>query len=100
MIMNRYETPAAIKHDAKTLTEDARALLAATAEMTDRSITEARERLLTALDKGRLACESLQDKALRTAHQANETLHNHPYEAMAAGFGVGILVGILLRGCD
>jgi ElaB/YqjD/DUF883 family membrane-anchored ribosome-binding protein len=98
--MNRYETPAALKHDAQTLTEDARALVAATAQMTDRKITEARELLQSALEKGKLTCESLQDKALRTARYADETLHNHPYEAMAAGFGVGIVLGILLKGRD
>lgn len=98
--MNRYETPAALKHDAQTLAEDARALLAATAQMTDRKITEARERLQSALEKGKLTCESLQDKALKSARYANETMHNHPYEAIAAGFGVGILLGVLLKGRD
>lgn len=94
--MNRYETPNALRHDAHTLAEDARALLDATAEITDKKISDARKRLTEALEHGQETYARLQEKVVRGAKVADQAVHDHPYPTVAAAFGVGVLLGFLL----
>ena len=49
---NRLETPSAVRHDARTLADDARGLLEATKEIGDEKVAECRERLTEALENG------------------------------------------------
>lgn len=94
--MNRYETPDAIRHDAQTLAEDARALWAATAEIADERVTQARSRLASALEKSERMCEDLRSRVVESAKAADRALHEHPYPTMGVVFGIGALVGFLL----
>jgi ElaB/YqjD/DUF883 family membrane-anchored ribosome-binding protein len=94
--MNRYETPNALRHDARTLAQDARALLDATAEITDEKIAEARERLAAALNSGKQTCDRLQEKASQGARAADAAIRSHPYESIAVALGVGTLLGFVL----
>ena len=98
--MNRYETPDAIRHDARTLAEDARALLNATAEVTDKKVAEARQRLAETLEAGKETFARFQEKAVQTAHRADETVRSHPYESLGVAFGIGALIGLLLSRRD
>ncbi len=95
--MNRYETPQALCHDAHSLADDARALLEATAELTDTQIAEARRRLSAALENGKGVYAGLQDRVVRGANVADEAVHQHPYQGMAAALGLGALLGYLLH---
>ena len=94
--MNRYETPDALRHDARTLKEDARALIEATAEITDMKVAEARKRLMEALERGKETYAHLQERIVQGAKAADHAVHDHPYPTMAAAFGFGALVGFLL----
>ena len=94
--MNRYETPNALRHDAHTLAEDARALLDATAELTDKRIADARKRLTEALEHGQENYARLQERVIRSAKAADQAVHDHPYPTVGAAFGVGVLLGFLL----
>lgn len=94
--MNRYETPTALRHDARTLADDARALLEATAEVADEKVAEARRRLSEALERGHETYALLRDKARQGAKAADEAVRQHPYETIVAAFGIGALVGFLL----
>jgi len=94
--IHHYETPGALRHDAHTLVEDARALLEATAQITDEKVTEARKRLTEALETGQEAYENLRERVLLGAKAADRAVHEHPYPTMAVAFGVGALVGFLL----
>jgi ElaB/YqjD/DUF883 family membrane-anchored ribosome-binding protein len=98
--MNRYETPEALRHDARTLAEDARALLNVTAEVTDKKVTEARKRLAETLEAGKETYARLQEKAVQTAQRADETVRTHPYESLGVAFGIGALIGFLLSRRD
>jgi ElaB/YqjD/DUF883 family membrane-anchored ribosome-binding protein len=98
--MNRYETPTALRHDARTLAEDARALLDATADLTDKKIAEARQRLNEALDSGKQTYARLTDKAVQGAQAVDETIRSNPYQALAIAFGVGALLGFLVTRRD
>ena len=94
--MTRYETPDALKHDARTLADDTRALLDATAEITDQKIAEARQRLMEPLKNGKQTYDRLRDKASQGVQAADQSIRNNPYQSMAIAFCVGALFGILI----
>jgi ElaB/YqjD/DUF883 family membrane-anchored ribosome-binding protein len=75
--------------DIGSLAEDARALIAATADVAGDKVGEARKRLAAALENAR-------DKAVRSAKAVDEAVREHPYQAVAIGVGVGALIGYLL----
>ena len=92
-------------NDLGTLAEDARALIAATADVAGEKVGEARKRLAAALESGKEIYGRVKDKAVEGAKAADETVRANPYQAIAIGVGVGALVGYLLgrkcsRNCD
>jgi ElaB/YqjD/DUF883 family membrane-anchored ribosome-binding protein len=93
---SRYETPGALRHDAHTLADDARALLEATSEVADEKIAAARERLADALASGKQTYARLQQRVTEGAKVADQAVRTHPYQSIAVGFGIGILVGMLI----
>lgn len=95
-IMSHYKTPEALRHDARTVAEDARALMEATAEFTDEKVAKARKRLADALEQGRGIYAGLQEKAVDGAKAVDECVREHPYQSIAIAFGVGALLGVLL----
>jgi ElaB/YqjD/DUF883 family membrane-anchored ribosome-binding protein len=98
--MPRYQTPTALRNDARTLAGDARALLEATAQITDEKIAAARQRLTEALESGKQTCNRLQEKVSQGAQAADEAVRSHPYQSIAIAFGVGALVGFLISRRD
>ena len=98
--MTRYETPDALRHDAHTLAEDARALLEATAQITDEKVAQARQRLTEALAAGKQGFARLQEKASQSAQAADQAIRNNPYQSLAIAFGVGALIGFLVSRRD
>jgi ElaB/YqjD/DUF883 family membrane-anchored ribosome-binding protein len=93
--MNSYETPGALRHDVNALADDAKALLAATSNIADQKVAEARGRLEAALAAGKEAYGRVQERALAGARAADKCVREHPYQSIAAAFGVGALVGYL-----
>ena len=91
--MNKHAK--AISNDLSQLAEDARALIAATADMAGDKVGEARKRLAVTLERGNEMCEQAQKKALRSARAADQAVHDYPYQAIAIGIGVGALLGFL-----
>jgi ElaB/YqjD/DUF883 family membrane-anchored ribosome-binding protein len=91
----------AISQDVSQLAEDARALMAATADVAGEKVSDARKRLAAALEGGKRIFGRVQEKAVEGAKVADEAVHAHPYQAIAIGVGVGALVGYLLgRRCS
>jgi len=87
--------------DLNQLAEDAQALLAATAGVAGEKVGEARHRLAAALERGKAMAGQVRDKAVAGAKVADETVRANPYQAIAIGVGVGVLVGYLLgRRCS
>jgi ElaB/YqjD/DUF883 family membrane-anchored ribosome-binding protein len=97
--MNEYTQ--ATSNDMGTLVEDARALIAATADVAGEKVSEARKRLAAALESGKEMYGRVRDKAAEGAKAADEAVHEHPYQAIAIAFGVGAIIGYLVsrRGC-
>jgi ElaB/YqjD/DUF883 family membrane-anchored ribosome-binding protein len=95
----------ATSSDMGTLAEDARALMAATADVAGEKVSEARKRLAAALESGKKIFGRVKDKAVEGAKATDEAVREHPYQALAVAFGVGAIVGYLVarrcsRNCD
>jgi ElaB/YqjD/DUF883 family membrane-anchored ribosome-binding protein len=91
----------ATSNDMGTLAEDARALMAATADVAGEKVSEARKRLAAALERGKEIAGKVRDKAVAGAKAADEAVREHPYQAIAIGVGVGAILGyIIARRCS
>ncbi|MCU0783739.1 MAG: DUF883 family protein [Verrucomicrobia bacterium] len=95
----------AISNDMGQLAEDARALMAATADVAGEKVSEARKRLAAALERGKEIYGRVKEKAVEGAKAADEAVHEHPYQAIGIAFGVGAILGYLIsrrcsRSCD
>lgn len=90
-----------MSNDMGQLAEEARALIAATADVAGDKVVEARKRLAAALESGREMYGRVRDKAVEGAKVADQTVRENPYQSIAIGVGVGALVGYLLaRRCS
>ena len=88
-------------NDLGTLTEDARALVTATADVAGEKVGEARQRLAAALERSKEIYGRVREKAVQGAKTTDEAVHEHPYQAIGIAFGVGALIGYLVaRGCS
>ena len=95
----------ASSNDPGTLADDARALMAATADVAGDKVGEARKRLAAALERGKELYGRVRDKTVEGAQAADEAVREHPYQAMGIALGVGVLIGYLVsrrcsRNCD
>lgn len=92
---------AEIAEPAQDLMEDAKALMTATANVAEEKVVEARRRLAAALDRckdaGLEAWENIQDKAVAGARAADATVRQYPYQSLGIAFGLGAVIGFLLR---
>jgi ElaB/YqjD/DUF883 family membrane-anchored ribosome-binding protein len=90
-----------MSNDMGSLAEDARALMAATADVAGAKVAEARNRLAGALESAKAMAARARDKAVQGAKAADEAVREHPYQAIAIGVGVGAIVGFLVaRRCS
>src|SRR5450631_2811999 len=91
----------AVHNDIGTLAEDARALMAATADVAGEKVGEARNRLTAALERAKEIAGNVRDKAVAGAKIADQTVRENPYQSIAIGVGIGALIGYLLaRRCS
>jgi len=89
-----------INNDIGQLAEDARVLMAATADVAGEKVGEARNRLAAALERAKEIAGNVRDKAAAGVKVADQTVRENPYQAIAIGVGVGALIGfIVARRC-
>jgi ElaB/YqjD/DUF883 family membrane-anchored ribosome-binding protein len=93
--MNRHTKT--IRNDIGRLAEDARAMVAATANVAGEGVSEARQRLASSLESGRNFVDHVKEKTVEGGQATNKAVHLHPYQAMGLAFGVGAIAGVL---CD
>ena len=86
----------AISSDMGQLADDARALMAATADVAGEKVGEARKRLAAALERGKEMYGRVREQAVEGAKAADVAVHEHPYQAIAIGVGLGALLGYLI----
>jgi ElaB/YqjD/DUF883 family membrane-anchored ribosome-binding protein len=82
--------------DTGTLAEDARALMAATADVAGDKVAEARQRLAAALESGRELVGRVREKAAESAKAADQVVRENPYQTVVIACGVGAVIGFLL----
>ena len=86
----------ATSNDLDTLAEDARTLIAATADVGGEKVQEARNRLVAALEHGKEIYDRVRDKTVEGVKATNESVHEHPYQAIVIALGVGAILGCLV----
>jgi ElaB/YqjD/DUF883 family membrane-anchored ribosome-binding protein len=92
--MNKHTQ--ATENDVGSLAEDARALMAATADVAGEKVSEARKRLSAALERAKEFAGTVRDKAVAGAKATDEAVREHPYQAIGIAVGVGVLIGYLI----
>jgi ElaB/YqjD/DUF883 family membrane-anchored ribosome-binding protein len=95
----------ATTNDMGTLAEDARDLMTATADVAGEKVSAARKRLAAALERAKAIAGRVREKAVEGAKATDKAVHEHPYQAIAIGVGVGAILGYLIarrcsRNCD
>jgi ElaB/YqjD/DUF883 family membrane-anchored ribosome-binding protein len=93
---NMEKQTQATGNDMGTLAEDARALMAATADVAGEKVGEARKRLAASLESGRKLIGRAREKAVERAKAADQVVRENPYQTIAIAFGVGAVIGYLL----
>jgi len=87
--------------DLAAMAADAEALLQATADDAGDKAKETRARITASLEKAKATCQEYKaeqiDAAKAALGKADETIRAHPYQSIGIAFGVGLLVGALLR---
>ena len=84
-----------VRDDVNVLAEDARALMAATANVAEEQVVQARQRLAAALKRGQKVYDRVRDEAVAELEATNQTVHEHPYQAIGLAFGAGVVLGCL-----
>ena len=86
-----------LARDLKALMRDAEELMKATAGQAGEKVAEMRSRLAAALESAKTTCYRLEEKTVAAAKATDRTIREHPYESIGIAFGVGLLVGVLVR---
>ena len=84
-------------NDLMTLASDARALMAATADVAGQKADEARQRLSTTLAKAKHTSARLRETVLQRRTAMSAGLRASPFQAIGIAFGIGLLLGLLQR---
>jgi ElaB/YqjD/DUF883 family membrane-anchored ribosome-binding protein len=85
----------AIRHDVEQLTQHARALFEATADIASEKVVTARDQLDTILNHTRHAGEAFYEGAVDRMRDCRDTIRKHPYETLAVGLVIGAFIGLL-----
>ena len=81
----------------ESLAEDARTLLAATADVAEEHVAEARERLAAALADGRQTWSHIRQRCANGVKATDRTIRAHPYQAIMVALGIGAIAGLMIR---
>ena len=95
--MTTEEANEKLANDLKQVMRDAEDLLKATAGQAGDQVNEIRSRLPSALESAKTDCAGLQDKAAQAVKEADRVIREHPYQSLGVAFGVGLLLGVLLK---
>ena len=79
--------------DLITLVRDAEDLIQATGgNLAEKS----KEELLAALERVKVTCLRIEQKAAASARNADSLIRENPYHAVGVAFGLGLLIGVLV----
>jgi len=95
--MTTAEANEQLVRDLKAVVRDAEELVKATAGQAGEKLTEVRGRLAAALESAKGTCHELEEKTVAAAKATDCCIRQHPYESIGVAFGVGLLIGVLIR---
>lgn len=86
--------------DLRTVVADAEALMAATSADASEKAHNARQRAAESVAQARARLHALEaqarERVTAAAHEADQYVHQNPWQSIAIAAGVGALVGILI----
>ena len=86
--------------DLRTVIGDAEEVLKVTADQASAGAVELRVRMQERLRQAKERLQDLQDSAVARAkaagHAADDYVHEHPWKAIGAAAGIGMIIGLLL----
>lgn len=86
--------------DLRQVISDAEDLLRLGAEQTGANASEWRARVEERITQAKYKLADLQDSAIERAkaagHAADDYVHDHPWKAIGAAAGVGLIIGLLI----
>ena len=86
--------------DLRTVIADAEEVLKVTADQATSGAAELRVRMQERLQQAKIRLQDLQDSAVARAraagHAADDYVHEHPWKAIGAAAGVGMIIGLLI----
>jgi ElaB/YqjD/DUF883 family membrane-anchored ribosome-binding protein len=89
-----------LSRDVRAMVDDAEALLRHAVRDAGEGYDDARSRLERSLKNARAELEGVEHAVLENARRAkqatNEYVHQHPWQSMGIGAGVGLLLGMLI----
>jgi ElaB/YqjD/DUF883 family membrane-anchored ribosome-binding protein len=83
-------------NETDRLAEKAQDLVDATADVAEVKVEEARNRLAAALERGKQIYGRVREKAVQSAKATDQAVRENPYQAIAVGVGLGVIIGYLL----
>jgi ElaB/YqjD/DUF883 family membrane-anchored ribosome-binding protein len=95
MIAN--ETEGKVLADLKRVVEDSEELLVDSAGAIGKKAHALRERLARTVDVARSTCRRLEEKTKEGAQATDKLIREHPYPSLGIAFGVGVVIGLLLK---
>lgn len=82
--------------EIKALLAEAEKVIASSKDIASEEISSLRDRLRSAVDRGRETATKAAEMARHGYAQADEAIHTHPYAAIGVAAGLGLLLGALL----
>ena len=82
-------------HDLGSALREGEELLDAAASEPGEKGRALRAKLEAAVEKAKALYERLQEKTVAAAKAADQTVREHPYQAIGIAVGVGLLIGVL-----
>jgi ElaB/YqjD/DUF883 family membrane-anchored ribosome-binding protein len=79
------------------IADDVRTLLDVTANTAEKKVSAARKRVQASLDTAKTAYGRVQKNAVAKAKAADGYVRGNPYRAVGYAFGLGAVIGFLLR---
>ena len=95
MIANETEGKALT--DLKHVVQDSEELQVDSAGAIGEKAHELRERLARTLELARSTCRRFEEKTREGARATDKLVREHPYPTIGIAFGVGIVIGLLLK---
>ena len=95
-----HESQARLNRDVRAVVDDAEALLRHVVRDAGEGYDDARSRLERSLKSARVQIETMEHAVVERARKAgratDEYVHQHPWQSIGIGAGVGLLLGMLI----